>query len=106
PYTLSLHDALPISRTLPALLEFPDSFRCPLEHAHQHVELPSAWDGAADHAAEHDLRARELVDRVIGRSHEVGKGRMEFLLLQARHRARDLARARRAEQPVQDDGRG
>src|SRR3989475_12392445 len=79
-------------------------FRGPLDHAHERMELPLARDGAADEPAEHDLRARSFVRRVIRLGEQRLERLAELLFLHARRFSLCALHGFRGEKFVEQDG--
>src|SRR5881628_220391 len=79
-------------------------FRGPLDHAHERMELPFARDLAADEPAEHDLRARSFVRRVIRLGEQRLERLVELLFLHAGRFALRALHGFRGEKFVEQDG--
>src|SRR5712691_4564945 len=77
----SSRPSAPVRDRLVLPLQALNPLRCPLDRAHQRVELPLGRHRAADETPEHDLGARPFVDRIVRHSEQRPERRVEFLFL-------------------------
>src|SRR2546430_13089773 len=84
--------------------EAADSFRRPLQYAHEGVEFPLARKRPPDKATEHDLGPASFVRRIVRGLEKVRQGGVEGLLLRARRLPGSSSRGVDREKLVQREG--